>query len=400
MTPGSGPEPKIWPPPLGLRTHWCGALRTADAGATVTLCGWVDRRREHGEHLAFVDLRDYTGVVQCVVDGAHDLRSEYVLRVTGTVRDRPEGTANRVLGTFQGGGGKLEGGAGVVVEPPDQPRLDAVRDGQGVESGSNPGEVLPARLAQLVDHARGVRGRLAALGALAVEDAQGGVEGPMAMVVAEPVLALGEKGAQGGQVGRAADGVAEGVQKELDPPQADVRAHRPGQGHHLDIEVGVLAAEHLGAQLMVLAVTTGLRSLVAEVGGEVPGLPRNGRAVLDPRPHHRRRALGAEGEAVAALVRELVHLLADYVGALPHPGEDADVLEHGPDDQPVAGPFDSRGEPGHERLPPRRAGRQHVVGAGRGAERGHSGRVPARPLPSTARRRESPGRRRTRSRCA
>ncbi len=52
------------------------------------------RRREHGEHLAFVDVRDHTGVVQCVVDNDVDVRSEYVVRVTGVVRRRPEGTAN------------------------------------------------------------------------------------------------------------------------------------------------------------------------------------------------------------------------------------------------------------------------------------------------------------------
>ena len=69
-----------------MRSHYCGALRAADAGTEVALCGWVAARREHGEHLAFVDLRDHTGVVQCVVDGAHDLRSEYVLRITGQVQ--------------------------------------------------------------------------------------------------------------------------------------------------------------------------------------------------------------------------------------------------------------------------------------------------------------------------
>jgi aspartyl-tRNA synthetase len=68
-------------------------------GRQVTLCGWVDRRREHGEHLAFVDLRDRSGVVQLVIDGAHDLRSEYVLQVTGTVRERPADTANDGLAT-------------------------------------------------------------------------------------------------------------------------------------------------------------------------------------------------------------------------------------------------------------------------------------------------------------
>src|SRR3546814_14361011 len=78
-----------------MRTHMCGELRSSDAGAQVAVCGWVGRRREHGEHLAFVDLRDHTGVVQCVVDGAADLRSEYVVRITGTVRDRPERSAER-----------------------------------------------------------------------------------------------------------------------------------------------------------------------------------------------------------------------------------------------------------------------------------------------------------------
>jgi aspartyl-tRNA synthetase len=63
------------------------------------VCGWLARRREHGEHLAFVDLRDHTGIIQCVVDGARDLRAEQVLRVSGTVRLRPEGTVNPGLAT-------------------------------------------------------------------------------------------------------------------------------------------------------------------------------------------------------------------------------------------------------------------------------------------------------------
>ncbi len=102
----------------GMRTDYCGRLSRADIGRDVTVCGWVSRRREHGEHLAFVDLRDRTGIVQCVVDHAHDLRSEYVLAVTGTVRERPEDTANPDLAT-----GEIEiGDATVEVlsrsEPP------------------------------------------------------------------------------------------------------------------------------------------------------------------------------------------------------------------------------------------------------------------------------------------
>ncbi|HIG25314.1 MAG TPA: aspartate--tRNA ligase [Acidimicrobiia bacterium] len=82
-----------------MRTDRCGDLRLEDQGRTVTLCGWVGRRREHGEHLAFVDLRDRSGIVQVVVDGAADLRSEYVIQVEGTVRQRPNDTANASLAT-------------------------------------------------------------------------------------------------------------------------------------------------------------------------------------------------------------------------------------------------------------------------------------------------------------
>ena len=84
---------------VSMRTDHCGTLRASDIGREVAVCGWVARRREHGEHLAFIDLRDHTGLVQCVVDGAADLRSEYVVRVTGTVRQRPDGTTNANMPT-------------------------------------------------------------------------------------------------------------------------------------------------------------------------------------------------------------------------------------------------------------------------------------------------------------
>lgn len=86
-------------PAVGLRTHWCGELRSDHVGEEVSVTGWVENRREHGEHLAFIDLRDRSGLVQCVVSNAHDLRSEYVLRITGTVKPRIEGTINDKLPT-------------------------------------------------------------------------------------------------------------------------------------------------------------------------------------------------------------------------------------------------------------------------------------------------------------
>jgi aspartyl-tRNA synthetase len=82
-----------------MRSHQCGELTTAQIGQTVRLCGWVAHRREHGEHLAFVDLRDHSGIVQCVVDGATEVRGEWVLSLSGTVRARPVGTVNPELAT-------------------------------------------------------------------------------------------------------------------------------------------------------------------------------------------------------------------------------------------------------------------------------------------------------------
>jgi aspartyl-tRNA synthetase len=82
-----------------MRTHQCGELRSDHIGQTVSLTGWVGRRREHGERLAFVDLRDHTGITQCVINDDVDVRSEYVIRVTGVVRARPEGTVNEQLPT-------------------------------------------------------------------------------------------------------------------------------------------------------------------------------------------------------------------------------------------------------------------------------------------------------------
>lgn len=106
---------------MTMRTDYCGEIRADAIGREVTVCGWVDTRRVHSEHLAFIDLRDHTGVVQCVVDEKLDLRSEYVVAITGTVRARMEGKTNENLAT-----GEVEIGDATVVllsraEPPPFP---------------------------------------------------------------------------------------------------------------------------------------------------------------------------------------------------------------------------------------------------------------------------------------
>ena len=82
-----------------LRTHLAGDLRKETAGQTVTLTGWVSRRRDHGG-VIFIDLRDRSGIAQVVfrnsdvAERAHHLRSEFCVRVTGVVEQRPEGSEN------------------------------------------------------------------------------------------------------------------------------------------------------------------------------------------------------------------------------------------------------------------------------------------------------------------
>ncbi len=110
-----------------MRTHMCGEVGTSDVSQSVTVCGWVAKRREHGDKLAFVDLRDHSGIIQCVIDNAVDVRSEYVVKITGVVRPRPEGTVNSNLST-----GAVEIGECVVevlraAEPPPFP-VDARAD--------------------------------------------------------------------------------------------------------------------------------------------------------------------------------------------------------------------------------------------------------------------------------
>ena len=89
------------------RTHTCGALSEADIGTAVRLSGWCNRIRDHGGVL-FVDLRDHYGLTQCVIDPdspafaqAEKLRSEWVIRVDGPVRRRPDGTQNNEMPTGQ-----------------------------------------------------------------------------------------------------------------------------------------------------------------------------------------------------------------------------------------------------------------------------------------------------------
>ncbi len=91
-----------------MRSHYCGEVTESEIEQQVTVCGWVNTRRDHGG-VIFIDLRDREGVLQCVVDpdtpeafaAAERVRSEFVLRLTGRVRPRPDGTTNPAMRTGQ-----------------------------------------------------------------------------------------------------------------------------------------------------------------------------------------------------------------------------------------------------------------------------------------------------------
>jgi len=121
-----------------MRSHYCGQINESLLGETISLCGWAQRRRDHGG-VIFIDLRDREGLVQVVFDPdnadafavAEGVRNEYVLRIEGKVRKRPAGTENPHLAT-----GAVEVlGASLDVLNPAEPlpfQLDEADVGEGV----------------------------------------------------------------------------------------------------------------------------------------------------------------------------------------------------------------------------------------------------------------------------
>jgi aspartyl-tRNA synthetase len=120
-----------------IRTHDAGTLTATDVGETVTLAGWVARRRDHGG-VAFIDLREASGVAQVVIRDesvAHSLRSEYCLKVTGEVARRPEGNANPGLAS-----GEIEVIASDVEVLNPSAALPFPIDDAGSQKGGDVGE--------------------------------------------------------------------------------------------------------------------------------------------------------------------------------------------------------------------------------------------------------------------
>ena len=235
--------------------------------------------------------------------------------------------ADRVLCGVEAGGAELERGAGVVVEAAHELVLDLVVDPQRVQTLAHPLEVGRRGCSEIVGDPRGVRGHGRRGLALGVQDAQRVARNLVAVLRVHIASAALQVAAQRLAIGHAGADVAHRVHQQWYLLQPDRAKELSGEGDDLHIGIGIVGAERLRPDLVELAVAAGLGRLVAEERPLVPHLPRRGGAVLGEGAAYRGRALGPQRQVAVAAVEELVHLLADHVGALADAGENAEVLE-------------------------------------------------------------------------
>ena len=277
--------------------------------------------------------------------------------------------ADRVLGSIQARGTELESGACVVVEPAHQLGLHGVLDPKRVQALTHPLEVGRRLCGEIVGDLRGFRSHCSGVGTLGIQDAQRvaldlvpilrvDVAGPLLQVRAERVV-----------IGGTGFGVAHRIHQQRRPLQPDRPEELRSQGDDFHIGVRVVSAERLGPDLVELAVAAGLGRFVTEERPLVPDLPRRGGTVLRECPAHRRRALRAQCQVAIAAIKELVHLLADHIGALPDAREDADVLEDRRLQVAESGAVRCRDERAQQRHPATRFGWRQVVRPDGGPER-------------------------------
>ena len=277
-------------------------------------------------------------------------------------------TAHRVLRRVERGALKLERGARVVVEAAHEPRRELHVDRQRLEPRLDALEMIRRGVRQVLRELRRAQDDVLPRLDLGIEHPHRVRVDARQELVAERAAVANEVISQGRDETRARLRIAHRVEQQAHIAEAEVTIEAGQQRDDFHIDLGILDAERLDAQLPVLAVTTFLGPLVPEVRSDVPNLPRRSRPVLHERAHHRRGAFGTEREAPTALVRELVHLLRHDVGVLTDPLEHLDVFEHRRDREAVAVPASAVGEAGNDLHPLPEIGRQDIVNPFRGAK--------------------------------
>jgi len=233
---------------------------------------------------------------------------------------------------------ELEGGLGVVVQPPHQARIELIPDAEAIEVTADGREVLGRRRGEMVDEQRRIGGQLPDLRALVVEDPQWIDFGarPRGLIEGEAGQVLGQQGPVCGPVGRS----PQGRQLQPVPGQSQPAVALVGNRDHLGVECRIIDADGLDADLLKLPITPLLRLLVPEEGAGIAQLHRQLAAIqpmLEHGAHDPGGPLRAQRHTPLPPVGEGVHLLGHDIGGLAHsPGEQCRVLEHGQLDVSIA----------------------------------------------------------------
>ena len=231
-------------------------------------------------------------------------------------------------------------------------------------------EVFTALATERVDEHGALARHRNAVRVLAVEHAQWILVPRLLVLVAQSVDVGRQMCAQLFHVRGATGRVAHRVDEESKTGEADRLVETVSQRDDFDVHGGVLGAEHLDAELVVLAVTALLGTLVAKGRGEIPGLPRRRGTVLDEGPHDRGGSFGTQRVGALAAVGEDVHLLGGHLTLFTDASvEDADVLEHGGDDQFKTETVGELRERRDESFPLRGGVAEDVVGPNGGLKR-------------------------------
>ena len=270
--------------------------------------------------------------------------------------------------------GNLEEGPRVVVEPPDQARLDRVRRSQRVEVRAERVEVRPVSLVEeILDHGRFGHGGAIPL-VFRIEDPERVRVEPALRVRRQRRRPRGEKLDERGPVAPARLGAADRVDEDPQVGDAEVDEKPHQEIDDLGVAARSLVPENLGSELVELPVAPTLRALRTEHGPRVPP-PRQRffgpHVVLDERPRGARRPLGPQRERFTVVI-DRVHLLLDDVGRLPDGAdEERRRLDAGRADLPEAVQAHRAREEALDAVPATDVVGQHVVHAFDGAERGH-----------------------------
>ena len=240
-------------------------------------------------------------------------------------------TADRGLGA-ELAAGDFKGGVAVVIQAAHQPGVEHKGNLQRLEPLLHQGKALPALRAEGISQGRGIGQQGLGLGVLGIEHPQRVGVDPALGIGIELISPLLQPGHQLLAVGRPVFSGAEGIELQGQAAHPEIRQEIPGHRNRFHVEADTCKAQQLHADLMELALATGLGPLVTKHRPGVPEPlgPLAQQAVLDRGSHHRSRALGPEGATAIAPIDEGVHLLTHHIGGFANAaGEELGGLQQG-----------------------------------------------------------------------